>query len=103
MTSKHTGFPTVTPVNVSLMPSPLVSLAEPGGHPCLGSPSSFARSALMNLVASTPFGLVGSFDGSHVTSKFDPAASAAMALMMPSETPVPLELARKFSRHDFPS
>src|SRR4051812_27761949 len=102
-TSKHTGAPTLTPVKVSLMPSPLVSLAAVGSQPCVLSPSSIARIDLMNLVASTLSALVGSFDGTAVTSKFEPAESAAMAPTIPSETPVPLELALKLSKHDLPS
>jgi len=67
-TSKQTFVPTTTAMKVSLMPSALVSLAACGGHPWAASPSSIARSALMNLVASTPSALVGSLDATAVTS-----------------------------------
>ena len=63
-----------------------------------GLPSSIARRALMNLVASTPPGFIGSFEGVAVTSNVLPTAMAWMAETTPLLRPPPLE-ERKFRRH----
>src|SRR5262249_16845343 len=84
--------------NVSFTPSPFVSVALAAGHPSAGLPSSIARSALMNLVASTPFAFVGSLDTAAVTSNVLPTAIAEIAETMPLERPEP-SFERKLSRH----
>ena len=97
MTSKQTGVPAFTAMNVSFVPSPFVSDAGAAGQPLAALPSSIARSALMNFVASTPFGFFGSFEGFAVTSNVLPTAIASIAFTMPALTPLPPD-ERKFRR-----
>src|SRR5439155_25851434 len=96
-TSKQTGVPTTVLGNVSLMPSPSVSVAVRGKQPSGAEPSSIARNALMNFVASTPPGLLGSFEATAVTSKIVPTLMAEIAVTMLSPRPTPLRI-WKFNR-----